>query len=259
MRAPFIAIVLSSASTAACAQSANGTVTSVEACIQLASAAAQTCYDPRVDAVESWDCQKTRATLGECLAQAAKSAPPEASAGTGSSEMPTGAIPPEVPRSAVSANKSTGIGSPSSPYGAVPSKKPSATVLPDKPTRTLAQELATAAGPIGAQSANERMTAMESCFQAARIAEAICSKLPNDPAQRLNCVQKTGAAQLECLDRVLSETPASPPAPKPPSEMTRQAPPATATLPEAPSARVSPNQPTSEQSDSPSKAIRTNP
>jgi len=45
--------------------------------------------------------------------------------------------------------------------------------------------------------------------------------------------------------------------------MTRQAPPATATLPEAPSARVSPNQPSqigsSEQSDSPSKAIRTNP
>src|SRR3954467_2332625 len=112
MRASFIAIVLSSASTtAACAQSANGTVTSIEACIQLASAAAQTCYDPRVDAVESWDCQKTRATLGECLAQAAKSTPPEASAGSGSSEMPTGAIPPEAPRSAVSAHKSTGIGS----------------------------------------------------------------------------------------------------------------------------------------------------
>jgi len=256
MRAPFIAIVLSSASTAACAQSANGTVTSVEACIQLASAAAQTCYDPRVDAVESWDCQKTRATLGECLAQAAKSAPSEASAGTGSSEMPSGAIPPEVPRSAVSAHKSTGIGSPSSSYGVVPSKKPSATVLPDKPTRTLAQELPTAAGPIGAQSTNESMTAaMESCFQAARIAEAICSKLPNDPAQRLNCVQKTGAAEVECLDRVLSETPASPTAPKAPSETTRQTPPATATLPKAPSERVSPNQPSqigsSEQSDSP--------
>ena len=169
----------------------------------------------------------------------------------------------KCPASAVSANKSTGIGSPSSPYGAVPSKKPSATVLPDKPTRTLAPELPTAAGPVGAQSANESMTAMESCFQAARIADAICSKLPNDPAQRLNCFQKTGAAQLECLDRVLSETPASPTAPKAPSETTRQEPPATATLPEAPSERVSPNQPSqigsSEQSDSPSKAIRTNP
>ena len=40
--------------------------------------------------------------------------------------------------------------------------------------------------------------------------DAICSKLPNDPAQRLDCSQKTRAAQLECLERVLSETPLGP-------------------------------------------------
>ena len=264
MRAPLIAIVLSSASAAACAQPANERVTSVEACFQLARAAAQTCYDPRIGAVESLDCQKTRTTLGECLARAARSAPSETPAGTGSSEMRSGTIPPELPPSAVSPNKSAGIGSTSSPYGAVPSKKPNATVLPDKPTGTVAPELPTAAGPVGARSANESMTGLESCFQAARIADAVCSKLPNDPAQRLDCFQKTRAAQLECLERVLSETPAGPTTPKAPSETTRPEPPATAALPEAPSERGSPKQPSqtgsSEKSDSPPKAIvRANP
>jgi hypothetical protein len=110
-----------------------------------------------------------------------------------------------------------------------------------------------------AQPVNESVTGMESCFQAARIAEAICSKLPNDPAQRLNCLQKTGAAQLECLDRVLSETPASPTTPKVPSQTTRREPPATATLPEAPSESASPNQPSPSRSfgksDSPPNPI----
>ena len=106
MRAPLIAIVLSSASAAAFAQPANERATSVEACFQLAHAAAQTCYDPRIGAVESSDCQKTRAALGECLAHAARSAPSETPAGTGSSEMPSGTIPPQLPPSAVSPNKS---------------------------------------------------------------------------------------------------------------------------------------------------------
>jgi hypothetical protein len=108
------------------------------------------------------------------------------------------------------------------------------------------------------------MTGLESCFQAARIAGEICSKLPNDPAQRLDCFQKTRAAQLECLGHVLSETPAGPTTPKAPSETTRPEPPATAKLPEGPSERVSPEQPSqtgsSEKSVSLPKAIvRTNP
>jgi hypothetical protein len=265
MRALLIAIVLSSVGGTVCAQPANGRVTGLDPCFQLARAAAAICYDPTNGAVERLDCQKTRATLGECLAHAARSAPSETPAGPGSSEMPSGTTPPELPPpSAVSPNKSTGIGSSSSPYGAVPSKKPSATVLPDKPTGTVAPELPTAAGLVGARSANESMTGLESCFQAARIADAICSKLPNDPAQRLDCFQKTRAAQLECLEQVLSETPAGPTTPKAPSETTRPEPPATATLPEGPSGRVSPEQPSrtglSEKSNSPPKAIvGTNP
>ena len=259
-----IAIVLSSVGGTVCAQPANGRVTAFDPCFQLAHVAGAICYDPTNGAAERFDCKKARAALDECSAHAARSAPSETPAGTGSSEMPSGTIPPELPPSVVSPNKSTGIGSPSSPYGAVPSKKPSATVLPDKPTGTVAPELPTAAGPVGARSANESMTGLESCFQAARIADAICSKLPNDPAQRLDCFQKTRAAQLECLERVLSETPAGPTTPKAPSETTRPEPPATATLPEAPSERVSPKQPSqtgsSKKSDSPPKAIvRTNP
>jgi len=271
MRAPLIAIVLSSASAAACAQPANERVTSDEACFQLARAAAQTCYDPRIGAVESLDCQKKRATVGECLAHAARSAPSETPAGTGSSEMPSGTIPPELPPSAVSPNKSAGIGSPSTPYGAVPSKKPGATVSPDKPTGTVAPELPTAAGPVGARSANESMTGLESCFKAARIADAICSKLPDDPALRRDCFQKTNSAHLECLEHVLSETPAGPATPKTRSEATRSEPPASAALPEGSSVRVSPpgqtgtletpaEVPSAEKSNSPRKAIvGTNP
>jgi len=271
MRAPLIAIVLSSASAAACAQPANERVTSDEACFQLARAAAQTCYDPRIGAVESLDCQKKRATVGECLAHAARSAPSETPAVTGSSEMPSGTIPAELPPSAVSPNKSAGIGSPSTPYGAVPSKKPGATVSPDKPTGTVAPELPTAAGPVGARSANESMTGLESCFKAARIADAICSKLPDDPALRRDCFQKTNSAHLECLEHVLSETPAGPATPKTRSEATRSEPPASAALPEGSSVRVSPpgqtgtletpaEVPSAEKSNSPRKAIvGTNP
>ena len=130
-----------------------------------------------------------------------------------------------------------------------------------------------AAGLVGARSANESMTGLESCFQVARIADAICSKLPNDPAQRLDCFQKTSSAQLECLEHVLSETPAGPTTPKTPSETTRPEPPATATLPEGSSERVSPGQPgqtgtvetpagipSAEKSNTPPKAIvRTSP
>ena len=126
-------------------------------------------------------------------------------------------------------------------------------------------------GIVSARSANESVAALESCFQAARIADAICSKLSNDPGQRVDCFQKTRSAQLECLEHVLSETPAEPATPKTPSEATRSEPPASAALPEGSSERVSPPDqtgtletpagiPSAEKSDSPPKAIvRTNP
>jgi hypothetical protein len=102
-------------------------------------------------------------------------------------------------------------------------------------------------GIVSARSANETADALESCFQAARIADAICSKLPNDPALRLDCFQKMRSAQLECLEHVLSETPAEPATPKTPSEATRSEPPASAAseTPKTPSEAPRPEPPAS--------------
>src|SRR5689334_5290283 len=62
-----------------------------------------------------------------------------------------------------------------------------------------------------AQPADDNnMSRLESCIQAARLADAICSKITNDPTQRGDCFAKGRAAQLECLDRVLSEAPGAP-------------------------------------------------
>ena len=83
-------------------------------------------------------------------------------------------------------------------------------------------------GIVSARSADESLSGMESCFKAARIADAICSKLPDDPALRLDCLQKARSAQVECLEHVLSETPGGPATPKTPSEATRSEPPASA-------------------------------
>ena len=212
IRAPLIAIVLSSASAAAFAQPANEKATSVEACFQLAHAAAQTCYDPRIGAVEARIARRHARRWANACRAPLDSAPSETPAGTGLSETPSGTIPPQLPPSAVSPNKSAS--SPSSPYGAVPPKEPSATELPDTPTGTVTPELPAAAGPVGAGSANESMTGLETCFKAARIADAICSRLPDDPALRRDCIQKTNSAHLECLDHVLSETPTAPATPK---------------------------------------------
>ena len=101
-----------------------------------------------------------------------------------------------------------------------------------------------AGGIVGARSADEGIAAgLESCSQAARIADAICAKLPNDPAQRLDCSQKTRAAQLECLEHVLSEAPAGPSAPRDSSGSQPSRPPANAALPEGLSKQVLPEQP----------------
>jgi hypothetical protein len=91
---------------------------------------------------------------------------------------------------------------------------------------------------VSARSADESVAALEACFQASRIADAICSKLTDDSALRLECLQKTRAAQLECLEHLLSETSAA--TPKTPSETTRSEPPASAALPEGSSEHGSP-------------------
>jgi hypothetical protein len=57
-------------------------------------------------------------------------------------------------------------------------------------------------GAVWAQSANENVTPLESCFRSSRLADAICMR-QTDPALRLDCFHKTSAAQLECLEHTL--------------------------------------------------------
>jgi hypothetical protein len=91
------------------------------------------------------------------------------------------------------------------------------------------------AGSVAGARANDGASGLESCFQAARLADAICSRLDNDPVQRLDCFQKTRAAQLECLEHVLSEvsTPKGA-APEHPSGSVRPEPPANSAAPTVP-------------------------
>ena len=117
-----------------------------------------------------------------------------------------------------------------------------------------------AASLVGARSANESMTGLESCFQVARIADPICSKLP-DPAQRLDCFQKTRSAQLECLEHVLSETPAEIPSAEksntPPKAVVRTGPPEPPESPEARTGAIRPGIP-AKTADVPVRPTRTN-
>jgi len=108
MRAPLIAMVLSSVGGAVCAQPADEGVNEFETCFQLARATDAICSNPKTGAAERLHCfQKARISQLECLDQisrgtSAGSAPPEKSAGTGSSELPTATVSPDKPTAAVS-------------------------------------------------------------------------------------------------------------------------------------------------------------
>ena len=119
MRAPLIAIVLSSVSAAVCAQTANETVTVLESCFKLARGADSICSNPANDAVQRSDClQKARRAQLECLERI----PSQTSAGSVQPQMSPGTVRPELP---------------------------AATVLPDKPTATVQPEKpAVAASPV---------------------------------------------------------------------------------------------------------------
>jgi hypothetical protein len=91
-----------------------------------------------------------------------------------------------------------------------------------------------------AQSTNDNMSGLESCIQAARVADAVCAK--DDSAQHGDCFAKARSAQLECLDRVLSGAPAQSAPPASSAETVRPEPPVEAKSPEA-----SPEPPASRQ------------
>jgi hypothetical protein len=62
----------------------------------------------------------------------------------------------------------------------------------------------------GARAAEAFGIELELCIQTARDADANCSKLTDDPNQRLQCFQKARGAQLDCLEHALAaDAPAS--------------------------------------------------
>ena len=102
--------------------------------------------------------------------------------------------------------------------------------------------LSSVGGAVCAQPANETVTDLESCFQSARRADSICSNLPNDAVQRLDCFQKARTAQLECLRRVPPPASDASAAEKRAGTGSIELPAATV-LPDKPTAAVSPEPP----------------
>jgi len=62
--------------------------------------------------------------------------------------------------------------------------------------------LASVGRAVCAQPANEGAKALETCFQSARAADAICSDPKHGAADRLDCLQKARMSQLECLEHM---------------------------------------------------------
>jgi type VI secretion system VasI family protein len=102
MRAPLIAIVLSSVGRAACAQPADDGSKMLDACFELAHAADAMCSDPRTVAAERQDChQKANMAQLECLervfrGRSAGSFAPETLPRTALPEITTGIASPGV-------------------------------------------------------------------------------------------------------------------------------------------------------------------
>lgn len=71
--------------------------------------------------------------------------------------------------------------------------------------RLFAIMLCCVSAAVGAQSANETVIGLESCFKLARHADSMCSNPASDAVQGMNCLQQARAAQLECLERVPPE------------------------------------------------------
>jgi hypothetical protein len=135
MRAPLIAIVLSSVGRAACAQSADEGSKMLDTCFQLARAADATCSGLKSGAAERLACrQKANMAQLECLERVF----PGRSAGPVPPETPTVTASPDVPAGSVSAARSLGAmakGGPTSsqkiPPEATPAETSTATIPPE--------------------------------------------------------------------------------------------------------------------------------
>ncbi|MGA7809467.1 hypothetical protein [Bradyrhizobium sp.] len=97
-------------------------------------------------------------------------------------------------------------------------------------------------GAASAQSAPLGVAGLEACSQAAHFADVICSKITDDPAQRLQCFKKSSADQLDCLEHALSDASPGAAPPDGASELVRSEPPANKPA-AAPAETASPKQP----------------
>src|SRR5882757_9029212 len=119
----------------------------------------------------------------------------------------------------------------------------------------IAVVLSSISAAVCAQPANETVAGLESCFQSARRADSVCSNLPNDAVQRLDCLQEARTAQLECLRHVPPPTSdASGAAEKPAATAALELPAATAS-PQLPTATVLPEKPAAVSPDRPARAV----
>jgi len=153
MRAPLIAIVLSSVGRAVCAQLADEGSKMLDTCFELARAADATCSDQKNGAAERMDCrQKASMTQLECLervfpGRSAGSFPPEMLPRTVSPEMPTVTASPEVPAGSVSPERPVGTVAKGGPTSS--QKTPPATGPPETPTAAVSPEKTTGTSPPG--------------------------------------------------------------------------------------------------------------
>ena len=111
----------------------------------------------------------------------------------------------------------------------------------------IAMMLSMVGGAVCAQSVSGGIKGLESCFQLARAADLICSNPANSAIERLDCLEKARAAQLECLEHVPSANSARTALPETPTAVAPQAP-AKAIQPELPTGTVAPDLPATTKS-----------
>src|SRR6266700_779299 len=104
--------------------------------------------------------------------------------------------------------------------------------------------LASVGGAICAQPANEGAKELETCFQSARAADAICSDPKNGAAERLDCGQKALISQLECLKHIFPGESSGSVRPEMPAGTVSPEMPIVTGSPDVPAGSVSPETPT---------------
>ena len=124
----------------------------------------------------------------------------------------------------------------------------------------IALVLASVGGAVCAQPANEGAKELETCFQSARAADAICADSKNAAAERLDCSQKAVISQLECLKHTFPGESAGSVRPEMPAGTVSPEMPTVTGSPEVPAGSVSPEAPTGNVSASePASSLKTPP